>query len=50
MKNDKIELVPISKEVNYRGIFKVNFSKDVDRILEDAIKERSKKWIKDILT
>jgi len=51
-KNDVIEIRPVLKNLNYRGIFKVNWniSKDVDEILEEAMKERSKAWLKDILT
>jgi hypothetical protein len=52
VKNNVIEIRPVLKNLNYRGIFKVNWniSKDVDEILEEALKERSKAWLKDILT
>jgi hypothetical protein len=40
------------ENLSYKGIFKVNWniSKDVDEILEEALKERSRTWLKDILT
>jgi hypothetical protein len=52
VKNNVIEIRPVLKNLNYRGIFKVNWniSKDVDEILKEALKERSKAWLKDILT
>jgi AbrB family looped-hinge helix DNA binding protein len=50
VKNDVIEIRPVLKNLNYKGIFKVNWniSKDVDEILEEAFKERSRTWLKDI--
>jgi AbrB family looped-hinge helix DNA binding protein len=52
VKNNIIEIRPVLKNLNYKGIFKVNWniSKDVDEILEEALKERSRTWLKDILT
>jgi AbrB family looped-hinge helix DNA binding protein len=50
VKNDVIEIRPVLKNLNYKGIFKVNWniSKDVDEILEEAFKERSRTLLKDI--
>ncbi|MDT7864637.1 MAG: AbrB/MazE/SpoVT family DNA-binding domain-containing protein [Thermoproteota archaeon] len=52
VKNNVIEIRPVLKNLSYKGIFKVNWniSKDVDEILEEALKERSRTWLKDILT
>jgi AbrB family looped-hinge helix DNA binding protein len=51
VKNDVLEIRPVLKNLNYKGIFFVNWniSKDVDEILEEAFKERSRIWLKDIL-
>jgi hypothetical protein len=51
VKNDVLEIRPALKNLNYKGIFFVNWniSKDVDEILEEAFKERSRIWLKDIL-
>jgi len=51
VKNDVTEIRPALKNLNYKGIFFVNWniSKDVDEILEEAFKERSRIWLKDIL-
>jgi AbrB family looped-hinge helix DNA binding protein len=50
VEDGKIELLPYIKK-NYRGLFKASLkSKDIDEILEEALEERSKKWLKDILT
>ena len=50
VKNDVLEIRPVLKNLNYKGIFKVNWniSKDVDEILEEAFKERSRTLLKDI--
>jgi hypothetical protein len=50
VKNDVIEIRPVLKNLNYKGIFKVNWniSKETDEILEEALKGRSRKWLKDI--
>jgi hypothetical protein len=38
----------------YAGYFRVDWSKlagmDIDKILDEALKERSEKWLRDILT
>ncbi len=50
VEDGKIELLPYIKK-NYRGLFKASLKlKDVDEILKEALEERSKKWLKDILT
>jgi len=50
VKNDVLEIRPVLKNLNYKGIFKVNWniSKDVDEILGEAFKERSRTLLKDI--
>jgi len=50
VEDGKIELLPYIKK-NYRGLFKASLKpEDVDEILKEALEERSKKWLKDILT
>ncbi|MBB5255255.1 AbrB family looped-hinge helix DNA binding protein [Sulfurisphaera ohwakuensis] len=49
VEDDKIELLPYVKK-SYRGLFKASLnSKDVDEVLKEALEERSKKWLRDIL-
>jgi len=50
VEDGKIELLPYIKK-NYRGLFKASLKpEDIDEILKEALEERSKKWLKDILT
>jgi AbrB family looped-hinge helix DNA binding protein len=55
--NESGEIIIKKMERNiekYAGYFRVDWSKlagmDIDKILDEALKERSEKWLRDILT